>query len=127
MCRFLCQIKEHHWRAPQGAAKIGDYYREYQSRINSPGSSDIEFTKGEPASLQIAQNIAAYKIARNNKENIDADKSAFEATDLQMKKNHADNRNGAQPGDLGAKKTDHTVNPRAGANCRTAACHELDG
>ena len=103
---------EHVWRAPQGSAKIGGDYREYQGRINSPGSSDIEFAKGKPAGLQIAQNIAAYKIAGNDKENIDADKPAFEATDLQMKQNYAGNRNGAQSGDLGAKKTGHKVSPR---------------
>jgi hypothetical protein len=60
-------------------------------------------SKRKPAIVQIAQNVAANEIAGNDKENIDADETAVKATDLQMKQDHADNRNGTQSSNLGAK------------------------
>jgi hypothetical protein len=108
---FLGEIVKHIWRAPEGAAKIGGHYREDQRGINSPYSAHVKIAKRESANPQIAQNVAGDKIAGNDKENVDADEPAFEATDLQMEQDDADDRNGSQPRYLIAKKSLHKLSP----------------
>ncbi len=119
MCRFLCEIVKHIRRAPERADKIGGHHREDQGGINSPCSAYIKLAKGEPAKLQVPQNIAGNEIAGNNKEDIDADEAAFEAADLEMKQDHAGYSDGAQPGDFSAKRTCHT--------CQSASRRGLQG
>ena len=106
---FLCEIVKHIRRAPEGAAEIGGNHREDQGRIELPGPANIKFADREPTGPHVAQNIAGNEIAGNNKENIDADEAAFEAADLQVKQKYAGDRDGAQPGYLGAEMTMHEV------------------
>src|ERR1700760_25284 len=95
MRRFFREIVKHIWRAPEGAAEIGDNHGDDKGWIDSPCSANIKFAKREPTGPHIAQNVAANEVARNNKENIDADEAAFEAAYLQMKQEHAGDGNGA--------------------------------
>src|ERR1700722_10511715 len=113
MRRFLCEIVKHIWRAPERAAEIGGNHREDKGWIDSPCSANIKIANREATGPHIAQNIAANEIARNNKENIDADEAAFEAAYLEMKKKYADDGNGAKSSYLGAEMDLHEVSPSA--------------
>ena len=98
---------KHVRRAPKGAGKIGGDDREDQGGIDAPCSAHIKIAKREPANLQVAQDIAADKIAGNNEEHVDADEPAFEAADLEVKQHNADDGNGPQSADLGSKMACH--------------------
>src|ERR1700733_8743366 len=113
MRRFFCEVVKHIWRAPEGAAEIGNNDGEDKGWIDSPCSANIKFANREPTRPHIAQNITGNEIARNNQENIDADEAAFEAAYLQMKQKYAGDSNGAQPSYLGAEMNLHEVSPSA--------------
>ena len=113
MRRFFREVVKHIWRAPERAAKIGYNHREDQSWIDSPCSANIKFANREPTGPYIAQNIAGDEIARNDKENVNADEAAFEAAYLEMKQKYAGDSNGAEPSYLGAETNLHEVSPSA--------------
>ena len=113
MRRFFCEIVKHVWRAPERAANIGCNHREDKGWIDSSCSANIKFANRESTGPHVAQNIAGDEVARNNKENIDADEAAFEAAYLQVKQKYAGDSNGAQPSYLGAEMTMHEVSPSA--------------
>ena len=105
---FLGKVEEHQGRTPQRAQHIGEDDGEDQRRKNPPRPAHVGVRQGETAAVDIAQDVAADQIAGNNEEDVDPDKAAVDAADLEMEERDDDDRDRTQAGDFVSELAFHT-------------------
>jgi len=69
---------------------------------DAPDAALVEMRDGEAALLHLAVDERGDQVARDDEEDIDADKAARERPDLEVIEHHRQHRERAQPVDIGA-------------------------